>query len=58
MKYFLILSLSGLFLLFLPDLNTGSICSLTDENGRRYGLLVDTGLLCKHAVFFATGRKS
>jgi chromosome segregation ATPase len=37
MKYFLILSLSGLFLLFVPDLNAGSIYSWTDENGvKRY----------------------
>jgi len=37
MKYFLILWLSGLVLLFVPDLNAGSIYTWTDENGvKRY----------------------
>jgi len=37
MKYFLILWLSGLALLFVPDLNAGSIYTWTDENGvKRY----------------------
>jgi len=37
MKYFLILWLCGQFLLFVPDLNAGSIYTWTDENGvKRY----------------------
>jgi chromosome segregation ATPase len=37
MKYFLILWVSGLFLLFVPDLYSGSIYTWTDENGvKRY----------------------
>ena len=37
MKYFLILWLSGLVLLFVPDLNAGSIYTWTYENGvKRY----------------------
>ncbi len=37
MKYFLILWFSGLVLLFIPDLNAGSIYTWTDENGvKRY----------------------
>ncbi len=37
MKYFMILWLSGQFLLFVPILNAGSIYTWTDENGvKRY----------------------
>jgi hypothetical protein len=37
MKYFLILWLGGLFLLFVPNLNAGSIYTWTDQNGvKRY----------------------